>query len=451
MRMQWTEKKIKDTTRKYKTINEWRINEPLAYNAACKRKITSEVAKRLKATYRPKNFWNKETIIEAVRKFKSFEEWIKKDKSQSYSAATKHRLLSDPEVTGHLIKQESRYFGHWTKEKIFKDAKKYNSRSEWQKNSASAYHASLNKNIHKEATGHMKLLGNRFKRCLYTIEIKGKNKIYVGLTHNFKRRIYGHINTKFKKYKKNQLIIKQITNYIDSERAIYFEDRLIQQKKKVGFELLNKVKGGGLGGTVIPWSKQEIISSAKKYLYKMEWKREYPAAYQASISHRYHREATKHMATPERPRIWTKEKVITSAKKYTYRNDWKSKEERAYNAAYKNKWLKEATSHMPVFKNFRWTKEKILEDAKKYNSVTKWNQNSRGAYQAAVNKKFLEEATKHMKTKSDLLKSPRKWPKEKVLIDAKKYSSKNMWHKKSSSAYSAAKRYGFFKEATKHM
>ena len=451
MRIQWTKKKIEATTRKYKTIKEWRINEPLAYNAACKRKITSEVTKNLKAAIRPKNFWNKKTIIEAVRKFKSFEEWIKKDKSQSYSVATNLGLLNDPEVTGHLTKLEFRYIGHWTKDKILKDAKKYNSRSEWRKNSASAYQASLNKNIHKKATSHMKLLGSWFKRCLYTIEIKGKKKIYVGLTHNFKKRIYQHMNKNFAKYKKNQMIIKQITDYIDSERAVYFEDKLILQKKKAGFELLNKVKGGGLGGTVTPWTKKNIIKSAKKYLYKMEWKKNYPAAYQASKRYGYFETATKHMLIPERPRIWTKDKVINSASKYTYRNEWKKNAVHAYNAARSQGWLKEATSHMPSFKNFIWTKDKIIKDAKKYNSVTKWNKNSRGAYQASVNRDFFEEATKHMKSKNDLLKSARKWPKQKVLLDAKKYNSRSEWKKKSGGAYAAAKRYNYFEEATKHM
>ena len=155
MRIQWTKKKIEATSRKYKTIKEWRINEPLAYNAACKRKITSEVTKNLKAAIRPKNFWNKKTIIEAVRKFKSFEEWIKKDKSQSYSVATNLGLLNDPEVTGHLTKLEFRYIGHWTKDKIIKDAKKYNSRSEWKKKSGGAYAAAKRYNYFEEATKHM--------------------------------------------------------------------------------------------------------------------------------------------------------------------------------------------------------------------------------------------------------------------------------------------------------
>ena len=47
-----------------------------------------------------------------------------------------------------------------------------------------------------EATKHMGLMGSRYYRCLYTIKIKGKKLIYVGLTYNFDQRIKDHLKLK---------------------------------------------------------------------------------------------------------------------------------------------------------------------------------------------------------------------------------------------------------------
>jgi len=342
--------------------------------------------------------WTRETLKETAKNFKTAKEWNEKDNT-SYQAAARLKLLGDKYITGHLIKLTKPIY-KWTKQAVLKDALQYNTKHEWARSSKSAYRAARERGYLQEATAHMTLLGSKYHRCLYSIKIKGEKNIYIGLTYNFKRRIKDHLKTKrFKKYKKNKLIIKQLTDYINRTKAAKLEINLMQQHIDKGFILLNSKGGGGLGA-----------------------------------SH-----------------IWTKEMVIESAKKYSAKQEWReSKDYLAYIAAINNGWYKEATAHMPEYNQpppYKWTKDKVLESAKKEKHRARWKENEPAAYGAAVKKRWLKEATAHMK----LLSQKGKWSKKAVLTNAKKYKWKSDWFKNSQSAYGAAKRNGWFREATYHM
>ena len=39
-------------------------------------------------------------------------------------------------------------------------------------------------------------IGSHYYRCIYSLEIKGQKKIYIGLTYNYQRRIRDHLKSK---------------------------------------------------------------------------------------------------------------------------------------------------------------------------------------------------------------------------------------------------------------
>lgn len=90
----WNKNKLKTITKKYKNRNEFRINNNLAYVAACRKKILDE-------------------------------------------------LFENHPNNGFLVKRN----GYWTKENIKKEAKKYKYRSDFSKYNGSVYNAALKLNI----------------------------------------------------------------------------------------------------------------------------------------------------------------------------------------------------------------------------------------------------------------------------------------------------------------
>jgi hypothetical protein len=84
-----------------------------------------------------------------------------------------------------------------------------------------------------------------------------------------------------------------------------------------------------------------------------------------------------------------------------------------------------------------WSKESVIADAQKYTSVSQWRKNSSSAYAICCRNKWNDEACAHM---SKQKQANGYWTDERVLIEAKKFSSTADWASSSPSSYSAAKR-----------
>ena len=96
-------------------------------------------------------------------------------------------------------------------------------------------------------------------------------------------------------------------------------------------------------------------------------------------------------------------------------------------------------------KTKKWTKEAILEDAKKYKTRSEWKNKSPGAYRAAIKKRIDKIACDHM----EILIT--EWTEEKILEDAKKYQTRSEWEKNNKKAYYYAIRRGILETACAHM
>ena len=448
----WTKQKILTEARKYPTIRDWLKKDKLSYSAAWRMKILNEATKHMTRLWEKK--WTNDRVIKAALKFKTFKSWIEKDK-KSYAAATARGLLKDPRIANHLIKVEGKPIIKWTKEKVLNDAKKYKYKSYWKRNSPAAYRASKERGYFKEAISHMTLLGSKFDRCLYSISVKGKKTIYIGLTYNFEERVRNHIKSnRFKKliklYGRKSIISKKLSKYIFSEDAAAKEHRLIIKYKKLGYKLLNRMPAGGLGGNTLLWTKSLIIKDAKKYKFRHEWKDNSGSAYSAAHKQGYFKEATKHMKILNPKGKWsTKKAVLSDAAKYKHRSEWQAKSSGAYESAKLYGWYNEAIKHMTKpDMTIKWTKKALFRDARKYKYRSDWAKNSSGAYDVAKSKGWFEEAVKHMGNKKTI---PIKWNKRAVLKDAKKYKYKIDWKKNSSGARGAARKGGYYEEAVRHM
>jgi predicted GIY-YIG superfamily endonuclease len=408
--------------------------------------------------------YKNQDILKDAKKYNNRRDWKKYSPAMYELARPRNRNILD-QATRHMDRLPNNTVKKWTVQAIIKDAKKYQHKSDWSKNSNSAYNAAKARGCFEKAIKHMVPLGNIMRRCVYSIKIKDKKIIYIGLTYNFKKRIRAHLKTKrFKEISKRfgdiAIIPKKLTGYTSLERAIFNEKKYENFYRNKGFKILNIAKTGGIGGGLIKWTKEAVIISAKKFKTISTWSNKFRSAVNAAHDKGWMEEATAHMIRPvwQGLRIWTREKIIEDAKKYKHRARWSEESGGAYGAAQKMGILKIATKHMtrPIVTNawriglkkpVKWTDKELKNSASKYSTLYEWRKKEPSAYATTSTRKMLDKITSHMKK----MKLYSFWTKEKVMSSALKYKTKISWQLNDPKAYNAARRLKIYNKATKHM
>ena len=94
--------------------------------------------------------WTKEKVLLDAKKYERKSDW-QKNSPNAYSAA--NRNLWNKDATAHM--KERFYKLKWTKEKVLLDAKKYKRKSDWNKNSPGAYRAAKRYGWFEKAISHI--------------------------------------------------------------------------------------------------------------------------------------------------------------------------------------------------------------------------------------------------------------------------------------------------------
>jgi hypothetical protein len=97
-----------------------------------------------------------------------------------------------------------------------------------------------------------------------------------------------------------------------------------------------------------------------------------------------------------------------------------------------------------------WTLKRCKADAKKYSSRAQWQKKSKSAYTAALRNSWVDSCTSHMK-KAHREFPANFWTKKTCALDARQFDSKKDWETESQGAYLAAIRNGWFEDCTRHM
>jgi predicted GIY-YIG superfamily endonuclease len=215
---------------------------------------------KLSKKLKPDGYWNnKENCINAILECNNLKEFREKY-NHAYRKLKKDGSLN--ELCSNIMSSNYR-FNYWTQEKCKESALKCESRKIFKEKYPTAYEKSRKNNWLDELCLHMKknYIDNS-KRIIYAYEFTD-NYVYVGLTCNLKKRLRTHLCDKdssvYKHIKETNLIpiYKLLTDYISifeaSEQEIYY----IEYYKKIGFTMLNKIKGGGLGGYYIKYNKEK--------------------------------------------------------------------------------------------------------------------------------------------------------------------------------------------------
>lgn len=176
-------------------------------------------------------------------------------------------------------------------------------------------------------------------------------------------------------------------------------------------------------------TKEEVFAISQKYKSKAAFYKGDRYIYCYAKKHGWLEEMTWFVAPHEK---WTREQVFEEARKYSSRKEFERNSPTACNLARKNRWLDEMP-WMTKQLHDTWTKEEVFEESKKYTSRAAFAAGNGSAYGVARKNKWLDEMPW-------LILTPVKWTKETVFEESRKYKSRSEFQKNSSTAYGMAVR-----------
>ena len=357
-KLEITKDNLQELVNKYETRLEFKQNNLSAYNHAYNLNILNDLFKNhpnqgFQRTSSKK--YTKEYLQELVNKYETRYDF-QKNNQPAYLATIKRKLLNElfknhPNQGLSLDRNPNNY---WTKEKIQKEADKYETRYDFSKKNILAYGAARKRKLVDELFKNHPNKGYLTKEewiknsyTIYAYELPIFNKAYIGLTNNIIRRDKEHVfdlKTKLNKFcKENDMpmpkykILEKNLNPIDAKQQEHY---WMNKYKENNWELFNIAKAGSLGGGEIFWTKPKIQNLAKQFKTRMEFKNAAYSAYSAALKYKILDDLFKDDINQgyiyRKKRHLSDEELRIEADKYNTRSEFKEKDPGAYQKAKKN-------------------------------------------------------------------------------------------------------------------
>lgn len=186
--------------------------------------------------------------------------------------------------------------------------------------------------------------GHTYLRCVYEIVNHSRRIAYVGLTSNIKKREHAHKCNKKMQQRFNGEVpnLQIIVDFCPVKDAVAQEKFWIQHYKIMGYELINSLPAGGLGGNVVKWTEDNLFKEARKYPTKVAFQRGNASAYAKAQLHPRYEEMCSHMKAMRIPdHYWDVDKCVAEFLKFGNKRDFRKLSSSAYNWACRNGKLKE--------------------------------------------------------------------------------------------------------------
>ena len=156
-------------------------------------------------------------------------------------------------------------------------------------------------------------------------------------------------------------------------------------------------------------NKDNVIASAKKFSSVSEWAKHASSARASARKNGWYEEATSRMYEKTKPQgYWKiKENVIKSARECRTISQWGEADRGALYEAKKHGWFDEATAHMisTVRPNGYWdNKDRVINSAKPFKTITEWTRKYSQAVKQAKKNRWFKEAISHMEETGTLHK-----------------------------------------------
>jgi predicted GIY-YIG superfamily endonuclease len=342
-----------------------------------------------------KGYWTFNNVKDEALKYTKRNDFNKLAKS-AYLTAYKNGWLDD--VCSHMK------INDYTFDRVKEEALKFSTRSDFRNNSNSYYTSAHRNGWIDNVCSHMNLQGSLYNRYVYKVSFDD-NSIYIGLTYNFNKRKIEHLscpNSAVYKHMKEtglnpsfELITKDL---LSREDAAKLECEIIDEYRILGFNILNAVKGGGLGGSNTIWTIDRVKEEALKYDSRNVFRLKSPSAYISAHRNGWLDDVCSHMINGRKSNgYWTIDRVREEALKYNNKKSFE-KGSSSYQIAHKNGWLDDVCSHMINGRksNGYWTFENVSKEALKFIKRSDFKRESSSAYSTALRNGWLDQVCSHM-------------------------------------------------------
>jgi len=297
---EWNDiEKIRQEASKYETLKDFRTNSPKAYAASKYKGILDDLKKTLKGTTTNEPTLSPKDVETEALKFSTRKDFRTKS-PLAYRWAIKYNLFGNTitHLGNTLNRKEA---GYWDYEKLKAEAFKYKSKKEFSEKNSAAVSVAKQKGIWDEITSHMETLGSLYQRAVYAWEFPD-NSVYVGLTFNLELRGSQHLDpegkTQVSKHIKQTGLIPifvLVSDFVDQTEAQNLENCTVEDYRSKGWNILNRVKTGGLGSCRRKWTYDTLKDEASKYDNVGDFKKNSYSAYVSAQKYGFFNELTKDM------------------------------------------------------------------------------------------------------------------------------------------------------------
>lgn len=409
-----------------------------AYMYARRHGFLAEICAHMATKKVSYGYWNnKDVLLEHLSQCDNVHEFYKRDKRGYYASK---EIGCFEEITAPL--KDQRFIKNfWTKEKLFAEASKYRTKSEFAKYCGAGFAMCQRAGLLDEVCQHMTSEVVNSRRTCYAFEFPDQH-VYIGISADIGRRKQDHLTRKGSKVhdyimesgNEPELII--LNDCLSLEEASLCENEYLSQYKRNGWTLLNQVKGA-----VEDYIYEDAVDTALVCQDFDDFRKNYSGAYWAALRKQCMEEITRLLPTKQNPLISNADLLdkVKQCKNYT---EFCQKYETEYlnlAALGFTEELKRLFTERRSWQPYHITQ--ILNVAYQCKSYTEFRKNHPTEYAVAVRRKWLDELHNL-------------WPeqaqeevcKEEIAVLAKQYSQKVDFLRHCPKEYNIALSHGWLDE-----
>lgn len=444
MKKKWTYDKCYEEAKKYNSRGDYQKYSRTAYNVSYNNKWLDDYTWFER---KPKNVpsLTYEQCMNEARKYSTLSAFRNKS-PRHFGASYRNKWLNDFD----WLRKRA-----WTYEECFKVARNFNSKREFEIGKSGAYQAARKHGWLKDYSWMQESVSdyeNGRSDNVYMYYFEQYNTIYIGRTISPNNRDIQHLfseNSAVYKFAKehNCKIPKMIIieKNLTLQQGQIREDYYVKHYKNLGYIILNKgATGLGIGslGSLagVIWTREKCLEEARKYTSRNEFKNYQVGAYTRALKNGWLSDY-KWFEEPKTGKYkWDYEACLLESKKYSTRSEFQHGCSTAYRKACKNNWIDDFIwLAEPRHGKYKWNYDTCYKEATKFKSKTAFRKALPGAYKKAVKNNWIELYTWFIKPTKEF----RIWKEETCYIEAKKYKTRNEFRKAVSGAYKKAKKYGW--------
>ena len=373
-----------------------------------------------------------------------------------YQAALHHSWLDD--YTWFESKQKP--YNYWTKERVKEESKKYKTRGEFHDCCGTAYGKARINGWLDEFTwlkdDRIDFSNDKID-CVYAYEFKEYNSVYIGRTlvkrveERDREHMYVETDAVYLFAKQRGIpvpAIKILEDNLTLADGVKKEGYYLEFYRDNGWTILNRAKTGGIGLIAKnKWTKITCYKEALKYKSRSDFAENNGSAYDVARRNGWLDTYTWFEEQQRPAGSWDDfDNCYQAASKCRTKTEFIKRYNRAYIVSKQNDWIKQFTWFTKrVNYNKKWDRNTVYKEAKKYKSKKEFSREARGAYKVALANGWMEQydwfEDTHTLLSNALVNSwngRRKWTYDICKQIASESKGRLDFRKRSSGAYNAA-------------